>query len=131
MPASTAASTAATSPRTITMYLPEQMVRASSKSTSAAFSMASLATKPEVMLLNSIIPMEFFAIFASLSDNFDPFRRHSAYFPVDTGVYVRAQVRRVHPAHNLPRLHPLSDRHRRHGRTPRVLAQPDAHGGGP
>jgi len=40
-PADTDASTAPTSPRTITMYLPEQMDRESSRSTSAAFSMVS------------------------------------------------------------------------------------------
>src|ERR1035438_10361424 len=40
-PEATAACTAPTSPRTITMYLPEQMERASTSSTSAAFSMAS------------------------------------------------------------------------------------------
>ncbi len=43
MPAETLACTAPTSPRTITMYLPEQMERDSSKSTSAAFNMASHA----------------------------------------------------------------------------------------
>ena len=43
IPADTAACTAATSPRTITMYLPEQMERDSTRSTSAAFSIASQA----------------------------------------------------------------------------------------
>ena len=42
-PASTAAVTAATSPPTTTMYLPEQIVRASSSSTGAALSIASWA----------------------------------------------------------------------------------------
>ena len=42
-PASTEADTAATSPPTTTRYLPEQMVRASSSVTSAAFSIASCA----------------------------------------------------------------------------------------
>ena len=41
-PPATLASTAPTSPRTITMYLPEQMERDSSSSTAAAFSIASL-----------------------------------------------------------------------------------------
>ena len=41
IPAETAACTAATSPRTITMYLPEQMERDSTRSTSAAFNIAS------------------------------------------------------------------------------------------
>ena len=42
-PASTDADTAATSPPTTTRYLPEQIVRASSSVTSAAFSIASCA----------------------------------------------------------------------------------------
>jgi hypothetical protein len=43
MPAATAACTAATSPRTITIYLPEQIERDSTTSTSAAFNIASHA----------------------------------------------------------------------------------------
>ena len=49
-PAETAACTAPTSPRTITMYLPEQIERASTISTAAAFSIASLAWNPAAML---------------------------------------------------------------------------------
>ena len=43
IPAATEASTAATSPRTITMYLPEQMERDNIISTSEAFNIASAA----------------------------------------------------------------------------------------
>ena len=56
-PASTLAWTDATSPATTTRYLPEQMVRASRSSTSAAFSMASSAAKPRPMLDTSRSPM--------------------------------------------------------------------------
>jgi hypothetical protein len=62
VPASIAAPTAATSPRTSTMYLPEQIVRARTSSTSAAFNIASATCMPPAMLPSSINPIEFLAI---------------------------------------------------------------------
>ncbi len=59
-PARTAASTAATSPFTSTMYLPEQIVRASTSSTAAAFSIVSVTRKPAAMLPSSMRPSETF-----------------------------------------------------------------------
>ncbi len=48
------------------MYLPEQMERDSTRSTSAAFSMASATWYPAAMLVSSIKPIEFFAMFTPL-----------------------------------------------------------------
>src|ERR1017187_1626308 len=70
VPAETAACTAATSPRTITMYLPEQMERDRTNSTLAAFSMASHDWNPAAMLVSSINPSELYAIvYATISTN--------------------------------------------------------------
>ena len=66
--ADTLAFTAPTSPRTITMYLPEQMDRERSSSTAAAFSMVSHTWKPAAMLVSSINPIESFAMsYATIS----------------------------------------------------------------
>ena len=112
MPAATAACTAATSPRTITMYLPEQMVRDSTRSTSAAFSIASQAWKPAAMLLSSISPIEFFAI--CLRHNLDVIRGHRAHLAVDAGVHVGAQFALFHapdrPAPSSPSCLPVPRR---------------------
>src|SRR5579863_1844905 len=70
VPAETAACTAATSPRTITMYLPEQIERDSTRSTFAAFNIASQDWKPAAMLVSSINPSELYAIiYATISTN--------------------------------------------------------------
>ena len=45
------------------MYLPEQIERERRRSTAAAFSMASAVWNPAAMLVNSINPMESFAMF--------------------------------------------------------------------
>jgi hypothetical protein len=50
------------------MYLPEQIERASTISTAAAFSIASLTWNPAAMLVSSIKPIELFAIaYATIS----------------------------------------------------------------
>ncbi|SPF31736.1 hypothetical protein SBA4_1010064 [Candidatus Sulfopaludibacter sp. SbA4] len=49
--------------RTITMYLPEQMERDSTRSTFAAFNIASQVWNPAAMLVSSINPSEFCAMF--------------------------------------------------------------------
>src|SRR5919108_1174367 len=89
IPAETLASIAATSPRTITMYFPEQMDRERISSTAAAFSMASVTWKPAAMLVSSINPMELSAIW--LCHDFDIVRGHLAGNAIDRGVYVCAE----------------------------------------
>src|ERR1035437_6121270 len=107
-PAATAACTAATSPRTITMYFPEQIERDSPTSTSAAFNIASHERYPEAMLVNSIKPIEFFAISspsAALRRDLHVFRRHRAHLAVDAGMHIRAQLAIFHAPDELPLLH--------------------------
>src|ERR1039458_10243809 len=61
-PASTAAVTAAVSPPTSTMYLPEQMERDKRRRTLPALSIVSATRKPAAMLDSSIKPTDFSAI---------------------------------------------------------------------
>src|SRR5260370_29516772 len=83
IPAATAACTAPTSPRTITIYFPEQIERDSTTSTSAPFNIASHDRYPEARLVSSIKPIDFFAISSSnqyaLCRNLDVVRCHRAY----------------------------------------------------
>src|ERR1035437_3728320 len=132
-PAATAACTAATSPRTITMYFPEQIERDSTTSTFAPFNIASQARYPEAMLVSSIKPIEFFAISSSsqaaLRRYLDVFRRHRAHLAVDAGVHIRAQLAIFHASDQLPLLHSLAFLYRRVRRLARMLLQLDPHHG--
>src|ERR1035441_6855031 len=128
-PAATAACTAATSPRTITMYFPEQIERDSTTSTFAAFNIASHARNPAAMLVSSIKPIEFFAISSSnqaaLSRYLHVFRSHRAHLAVDAGVHIRAQLAIFHAPDQLPLLHSLAFLYGRVRRLPRMLLQLD------
>src|ERR1035437_1620075 len=117
-PAATAACTAATSPRTTTM--------------SAAFNIASHERYPEAMLVNSIKPIEFFAISspsAALRRDLHVFRRHRAHLAVDAGMHIRAQFAIFHAPDQLALLHFLAFLDRRVRRLARMLFQLDPHHG--
>src|ERR1022692_1867904 len=96
VPAETAACTAATSPRTITIYLPEQMERERTNSTLAAFSIASHAWNPAAMLVSSINPSELYAI--GLRHDLHEFRGHTPHLARDAGVYIGPQLGHFHTA---------------------------------
>src|SRR6185369_3638494 len=131
IPEATAACTAATSPRTITMYFPEQIERDSTTSTSAAFNIASHERNPDAMLVNSIKPIEFFAISPSNQDalcrNLDVFRRHRAHLAVDTRMHICAQLAFLHASDELPLPHSFTFLDRRVRRLACVLLQLDPH----
>src|ERR1035438_6811043 len=115
-----------------TMYFPEQIERDSTTSTSAAFNIASHERYPEAMLVNSIKPIEFFAISspsAALRRDLHVFRRHRAHLAVDAGMHIRAQFAIFHAPDQLALLHFLAFLDRRVRRLARMLFQLDPHRG--
>src|SRR6202142_2426734 len=125
-PASTAARIEATSPATAIRYLPEQMERARSTSTGAAFSLASRATWPIATLVSSRSPMELRS-----GMRFDDHRSVDAcYDAVDAGVNARAQGSFGGRGQHVSELHALAGAHHPRRCDTGVLAQGQGHAAG-
>src|SRR5208337_3365397 len=127
-PACVAAVTEATSPANATMYLPEQIVRAISSSTFAAFTAASCTTNPRATLESSINPMESNFAIAFLSSRLDRDGTiHRSHDAIDAAMNARPQRTRFWFGQQIPHAYAISHSYHRGSSSACMLLQRDSH----